>query len=174
MLAQGYARNGQTDEARKLLAQLNEMAKSAEFPSTPFALIYTSLGDKDHAIAALEHGFAGGNKSYLFLLPEILCSTIFAAIALRGGGNKKWSHRNQKQNSEDRHLLHRAEAGATFTGRDCLHRRRLGTFAGIAQVFPVFDVPSSRGDFAPLCCSSSWPARCVGLGMDVRADTGGN
>ena len=69
MLAQGYARNGQTDEARKLLAQLNEMAKSAEVPEYAFALIYTSLGDKDHAIAALERGFAGGNKSYLFLLP---------------------------------------------------------------------------------------------------------
>ena len=69
ILAQGYARNGQTDEARKLLAQLNEMAKSAEVPEYAFALIYTSLGEKDHAIAALEHGFAGGNKSYLFLLP---------------------------------------------------------------------------------------------------------
>src|SRR5207253_9364061 len=32
MLAQAYARNGQTDEARKLLAHLNEMAKSAEVP----------------------------------------------------------------------------------------------------------------------------------------------
>jgi TolB-like protein/Tfp pilus assembly protein PilF len=69
MLAQGYARNGQTDEARKLLAQLNEMAKSAEVPEYALALAYTSLGDKDRAIAALEHGFAGGNKSYLFLLP---------------------------------------------------------------------------------------------------------
>ena len=69
ILAQGYARNGQTDEARKLLAQLKQMAKSAEVPEYAFALIYTSLGDKDHAIAALEHGFAGGNKSYLFLLP---------------------------------------------------------------------------------------------------------
>ncbi len=69
MLVQGYARNGQTDEARKLLAQLNEMAKSAEVPEYALALAYTSLGDKDRAIAALEHGFAGGNKSYLFLLP---------------------------------------------------------------------------------------------------------
>jgi pentatricopeptide repeat protein len=69
MLIQGYARNGQTDEARKLLAQLNEMAKSAEVPEYAFALAYTSLGDKDRAIAALEHAFAGGNNSYLFLLP---------------------------------------------------------------------------------------------------------
>jgi TolB-like protein/Flp pilus assembly protein TadD len=69
MLLQGYARNGQADEARKLLAQLNEMAKSAEVPEYALALAYTSLGDKDRAISALEHGFAGGNKSYLFLLP---------------------------------------------------------------------------------------------------------
>src|SRR5437899_2567661 len=69
MLAQAYARNGQTDEARKLLAHLNEMAKSAEVPEYALALAYTSLGEKERAIEALEHGFAGGNKSYLFLLP---------------------------------------------------------------------------------------------------------
>lgn len=69
MLAQAYARNGQTDEARKLLAHLNEMARSAEVPEYALALAYTSLGEKDRAIEALEHGFAGGNKSYLFLLP---------------------------------------------------------------------------------------------------------
>jgi TolB-like protein/Flp pilus assembly protein TadD len=69
MLAQAHARNGQTDEARKLLAHLNEMAKSAEVPEYALALVYTSLGEKERAIEALEHGFAGGNKSYLFLLP---------------------------------------------------------------------------------------------------------
>jgi len=69
MLAQAYARNGQTDEARKLLAHLNEMAKSAEVPEYALATAYTSLGEKERAIEALEHGFAGGNKSYLFLLP---------------------------------------------------------------------------------------------------------
>src|SRR5436189_4741269 len=69
MLAQAYARNGQTDEARKLLARLNEMAKSAEVPEYALALVYTSLGEKERAIEALERGFAGGNKSYLFLLP---------------------------------------------------------------------------------------------------------
>ena len=69
MLAQAYARNGQTDEARKLLAHLNEMAKSAEVPEYALATVYTSLGEKERAIEALEHGFAGGNKSYLFILP---------------------------------------------------------------------------------------------------------
>jgi len=69
MLAQAYARNGQTDEARKLLAHLNEMTKSAEVPEYALALVYTSLGEKERAIETLERGFAGGNKSYLFLLP---------------------------------------------------------------------------------------------------------
>ena len=70
MLAQGYARNGQTDEARKLLARLSEMAKSAQVPDYAMALAYDSLGEKDRAIEALEHAHAGGgNKSYLFLLP---------------------------------------------------------------------------------------------------------
>jgi TolB-like protein/Tfp pilus assembly protein PilF len=69
MLAQAYARNGQTDEARKLLAHLNEMAKSAEVPDYALATAYTALGEKERAIEALEHGFSEGNKSYLFLLP---------------------------------------------------------------------------------------------------------
>jgi TolB-like protein/Tfp pilus assembly protein PilF len=69
MLAQGYARNGQTDEARKRLMQLSEMAKSAEVPEYALALAYTSLGEKERALEALEHAYAGGNKSYLFLLP---------------------------------------------------------------------------------------------------------
>ena len=69
MLAQAYARNGQTDEARKLLAHLNEMAKTAEVPEYALALVYTALGENERALEALEHGFAGGNKSYLFLLP---------------------------------------------------------------------------------------------------------
>jgi len=65
----------------KLLARLNEMAKSAQVPEYAFALAYTSLGEKDRAIEALEHGFAGGNKSYLFLLPGIRCSTILRGVS---------------------------------------------------------------------------------------------
>jgi TolB-like protein/Flp pilus assembly protein TadD len=69
LLLQGYARNGQADEARKLLVQLNEMAKSAEVPEYAMALAYISLGEKERAIETLEHAYAAGNKSYLFLLP---------------------------------------------------------------------------------------------------------
>ena len=38
-------------------------------PDYALATAYTALGEKDRAIEALEHGFAEGNKSYLFLLP---------------------------------------------------------------------------------------------------------
>src|SRR5207244_13573852 len=69
IVVKAEARNGQTDRARKLLAHLNEMAKSAEVQEYTLATAYTSLGEKERAIEALEHGFAGGNKSYLFLLP---------------------------------------------------------------------------------------------------------
>ena len=69
MLAQAYARNGQTDEARKLLGQLDEWAKSAEVPGYALALVHTALGEKERAIEALEQSYNGGNRSYLFLLP---------------------------------------------------------------------------------------------------------
>jgi TolB-like protein/Tfp pilus assembly protein PilF len=95
MLAQAYARNGQTDEARKLLAHLNEMAKSAEVPEYALAVAYTSLGEKERAIEALEHGFAGGNKSYLFLLPgdpfldDLRGDPRFEALAQKIAGPKQ-------------------------------------------------------------------------------------
>jgi TolB-like protein/Flp pilus assembly protein TadD len=94
MLAQAYARNGQTDEARKLLAHLNEMAKFAEVPEYALALVYTSLSEKERAIEALEHGFAGGNKSYLFLLPgdpfldDLRGDPRFEALAQKITGGK--------------------------------------------------------------------------------------
>jgi len=69
-----YARPGlcpkwQQDEARKLLTHLNEMAKSSRGSGVRPGPRLHSLGEKERAIEALEHGFAGGNKSYLFLLP---------------------------------------------------------------------------------------------------------
>jgi len=96
MLAQGYARNGQTDEARKILLQLNEMAKSGrQVPEYALALTYTSLGEKDHAIERLEHAYDGGNKSYLFLLPgdpllnDLRGDPRFEALVKKIVGEKK-------------------------------------------------------------------------------------
>jgi len=68
MLVQAYARNGQTEEARKALAHLNEVAKSGDLPDYALALAHTSLGEKERAIEELEHAYHGGNRSYLFIL----------------------------------------------------------------------------------------------------------
>ncbi len=57
MLGQAYARQGKTDEARKVLARLRERAKSQYVSPYAFAVVLTALGDKAHAIDELEHGY---------------------------------------------------------------------------------------------------------------------
>jgi TolB-like protein/Flp pilus assembly protein TadD len=57
MLGQAYARQGKTDEARKVLARLREQAKSQYISPYAFAVVLTALGDKAHAIDELEHGY---------------------------------------------------------------------------------------------------------------------
>jgi TolB-like protein/Tfp pilus assembly protein PilF len=68
MLGQAYARNGQTEEARKALARLNEEAKSHFVGPYALALVQTALGDKDNAIEELEHAYAQGETNYLFVI----------------------------------------------------------------------------------------------------------
>ena len=98
MLAQAYARNGQTDEARKLLAHLNEMAKSAEVPDYALATAYTSLGKNNapskHSSTALREAI----KATCSSSREIHSSTIFAAIR----ASKRWWRRLLAANDEDR------------------------------------------------------------------------
>ncbi len=57
MLGQAYARQGKTDEARKVLAGLREQAKSQYISPYAFALVLTALGDKAHALDELERGY---------------------------------------------------------------------------------------------------------------------
>src|SRR4051795_5164528 len=58
------------------------------------------------------------------------------------GASKRWCRKwlclNQKQKSEARHVLRRAEAAQRLQGCDCLHRRRLGTFTGSRAGFSSF------------------------------------
>ena len=60
MLGQAYARQGKTDEARKVLARLSEEAKSRYVAPYAFAVVLAALGDKAHAIDELEHGYDEG------------------------------------------------------------------------------------------------------------------
>jgi TolB-like protein/tetratricopeptide (TPR) repeat protein len=68
VLGQAYARNGQVEEARKLLARLEEEAKSRYVQPYALALILTGLGDKERAIDELERAYRDGTGSYLFAI----------------------------------------------------------------------------------------------------------
>ena len=68
MLGQAYARHGQKEEARKVLARLNEEAKSKFVAPYALALVQVALGDKDRAIEELEQAYAKGETNYLFVI----------------------------------------------------------------------------------------------------------
>jgi TolB-like protein/Flp pilus assembly protein TadD len=68
MLGQAYARNGQRDEAQKILARLNEEAKSHYMAPYALALVQIGLGDKDRAIEELDHAYQEHETNYLFAI----------------------------------------------------------------------------------------------------------
>jgi TolB-like protein/Flp pilus assembly protein TadD len=67
-LGQARARNGQKDEARKILARLHEEAKSRFVAPYAIALVLTGLGEKTQAIDELERAFREGTGAYLFVI----------------------------------------------------------------------------------------------------------
>jgi tetratricopeptide (TPR) repeat protein len=68
MLGQACARNGQKDEAQKILERLNKEAKSHYVAPYALALVQIALGDKDHAIEELERAYSEGETNYLFAI----------------------------------------------------------------------------------------------------------
>ena len=68
LLGQAYARNGQKDEAQKVLARLNEMAKSRYVAPYAIAFVYLGLGQKERALDELERAYQSGDTNYLFLI----------------------------------------------------------------------------------------------------------
>jgi TolB-like protein/Tfp pilus assembly protein PilF len=68
MLGQAYARNGQKEEARKILTQLSEEAKSHYVAPYALALVQIPLGEKDRAIEELEQAYEKGETNYLFVI----------------------------------------------------------------------------------------------------------
>src|SRR5207247_5756727 len=57
ILGQAYARNGQNEEARKILTQLNEQRNTRRVAPSAMALVYLRCGDKDRAIDELDGGY---------------------------------------------------------------------------------------------------------------------
>jgi tetratricopeptide (TPR) repeat protein len=68
MLGQAYGRNGQKDEAQKVLARLNEQAKSRYVAPYAIAVVHLGLGDKERALDELERAFQRGDTNYLFVV----------------------------------------------------------------------------------------------------------
>lgn len=57
MLGNAYARSGRKEEARKLLADLNEQSKTHFVASYWIAMIYVGMGEKDEAFAWLDKAY---------------------------------------------------------------------------------------------------------------------
>src|SRR5215472_12715995 len=68
MLGQAYARSGQTEEARKILARLNEQAKSRYVAPYAVALVFLGLGVNERALDELERAYQTGDTNYLFII----------------------------------------------------------------------------------------------------------
>jgi TolB-like protein/Flp pilus assembly protein TadD len=94
MLGQAHARNGQTEEARKVLAQLNEEAKSRYVAPYALALALLGLGEKERALAELERAYQTHDTNYLFviktdpLLDDLRCDPRFEALVQKVTGGK--------------------------------------------------------------------------------------
>jgi tetratricopeptide (TPR) repeat protein len=88
-LGQAYARSGQKEEALRILARLNEDAKSRYAAPYAMALINLGLGEKDRAIDELERAYHEGETNYLFvikvdpLLDELRGNPRFEALVQR-------------------------------------------------------------------------------------------
>ncbi|MFN2621212.1 MAG: tetratricopeptide repeat protein [Chthoniobacterales bacterium] len=93
-LGQAYARTGQKEEAVKILARLNEEAKSRYAAPYAMALINLGLGEKERAIDELERAYAEGETNYLFvikvdpLLDELRGNPRFEALVQKVTGQK--------------------------------------------------------------------------------------
>ena len=57
LLAMSYAKAGQKEETARLLNEMNRLSKKQYVPSTFFAFIYASLGEKDQAFEHLERAY---------------------------------------------------------------------------------------------------------------------
>src|SRR6516165_4868387 len=87
MLGQAYARSGQSDDAKKILARLNEETKSRYVAAYGVATVFLGLGDKSHAMDELERAYRenDGNDIYNIrvdpLLDDLRGDPRFEALA---------------------------------------------------------------------------------------------
>jgi TolB-like protein/Tfp pilus assembly protein PilF len=87
LLGQAYARSGQLDDARKILARLNEEAKSRYVAAYGIGVVFLGMGDKNRAMDELERAYRenDGNDIYNIrvdpLLDDLRGDPRFEALA---------------------------------------------------------------------------------------------
>jgi adenylate cyclase len=95
MLGHAYARAGKKDDAQKILARMNEEAKSRYIAPYAWAVIDVGLGEKERALDQLEHAYQTGDTNYLFvikvdpLLEELRREPRFEALVQKVVGPKE-------------------------------------------------------------------------------------
>ena len=74
LLGQAYARSGQLDDARKILARLNEEAKSRYVAAYGIGVVFLGMGDKNRAMDELERAYRenDGNDIYNIRVDPLL------------------------------------------------------------------------------------------------------
>jgi len=91
-LGQAYARSGRKAKAQKVVARLNEEAKSHHVAPYAWALLYLGLDDKNRALDELEEAYQRGDTNYLFVLKvdplfdDLRGNTRFEALGQKGVG----------------------------------------------------------------------------------------
>jgi TolB-like protein/Tfp pilus assembly protein PilF len=87
LLGQACARSGKRSEAEQILARLTEEAKTRYVSAYCLALVYLGLGEKEHAIAALERAYSEGAGNDIYpirvdpMLDELRKDARFEALA---------------------------------------------------------------------------------------------
>ncbi len=91
VLGQAYARNGQVDEARKVLVRLNEEAKSRYVPPYGLALIHLALGDKNmHWMTSNEDTEKHPQATCISSRLILSSTTCVVSRALRRSSRRSW------------------------------------------------------------------------------------
>ena len=141
---QAYARSGNRNDAEKILARLTEEAKTRYVSAYNMALMFLGLGEKEKALDALERAYNEGAGTIFIVIQSTRCWMNCAKIRVSKRLPRRLFRRasSVRLRNEFPQFLFRAKATQCLQGCHCLHRRGLGAFAGIAQVFPVFDVPN--------------------------------
>jgi len=93
-LAHAYASIGRHEEARQLLAQLTEKAKTRYVQPYAFALVHLGLGEKDQALDWLEKAVQGAGATFLNFIKTdaffdpLRCDSRFEAVVQKVAGEE--------------------------------------------------------------------------------------